>query len=406
MEHSKQAPFCIDNNKKAVNWKMKLASSMVKRYRDITFDALKDAKTIKRNGQVIYSLLSPSVNSPTGRRRMRYLFRDMVAPGTKIEHNQIVQWGSRTPHIVSLAFNYECQCKCTHCCSEKYRGMSPSDYLTKEQAIDCMKQATDMGTTTFILGGGEPMLRDDLPQIISALDKNKATVTIFTNGEYLTDEKARELADSQVYGIFVSIDSATPKNHDQIRQRPGLFQKAIEAIENCKRHNIPVGISTVCTREGIADEDLLKLIEIGKELDVFEIFVLDVVATGNLLEADQVILDDAERLTIEQVMDDCAKKEGYPNIIHESMLFKLAYPCVQGCPAGTIMMHLRADGRVSPCDFMPRYYGNVKEEDLSVIWKRMIQDRAFADFSPACRMNDKTFRDNYIFENKTAVCCG
>ncbi len=406
MTHPDQGSFCIENNKGPINWKMKLASSMIKQYRDITFDAVKDARTLKRDGQTIFSLLSPAVNSPVGRRRMRFLFHDMVAPGTVIEHKQIVKWGSRTPHIVSLAFNYECQCRCSHCCSDHYRDITAADYMSKEQIMDCMKQATDMGTTTFVLGGGEPILRKDLPEIIRGLDKKKATFTIFTNGEYLTADKAKELADSQVYGIFVSLDSSSPEKHDLNRQRPGLYRKAIEAIENCKRNNIPVGISTVCTKEGLVDRDLLNIIEIGKDLDVFEIFILDVVATGTLLDEDQVILSDSERKTISDVMEHFSPKKEYPNIIHESMLFKLAYPCVQGCPAGTIMMHIRGDGRVSPCDFMPRYYGNLKEEKLSVVWNRMIQDLAFADFSPSCRMNDAAFRKSHIFETQAGVCSG
>ena len=406
MTHPDQGSFCVEHNKGRLNWKMKLASAMIKQYRDITFHAVKNAKTLQRDGQTIFSLLSPSVNSPVGRRRMRFLFHDMVSPGTVIENHQVVQWGSRTPHIVSLALNYDCQCRCTQCCSESYREMSPRDYMTTDQVLRIMKEATACGTTTFILGGGEPLLRNDVPRIVHALDKNKATLTLFSNGEYLTEEKARSLADSHVYGVFVSLDSADPEKHDKNRKRPGLFKKALEAIENCKRWGIPIGISTVCTKDGLADQDLLKIIEIGKQYDVFEIFILDVVATGNLLTEDQVILTGPEKATVADVMEHFAAKGGYPNIVHESMLFKLAYPCVQGCPAGTIMMHIRGDGRVSPCDFMPRYYGNVKEDALAKVWNAMVQDKAFSDFSPSCRMNDTDFRDKHIFKTQAASSQG
>ena len=89
-------------------------------------------------------------------------------------------------------------------------------------------QSQNLGISIIAFTGGEPLLRKDIFELISHVDKRKAVPILFTNGLLLSDEVAEKLAKAGLYSIFVSIDSPNPKEHDQLRGMPNLFETAIE----------------------------------------------------------------------------------------------------------------------------------------------------------------------------------
>jgi len=85
-------------------------------------------------------------------------------------------------------------------------------------------------------------------------------------------------------------------------------------------------------------------------------------------------------------------KREYPRIIHQTMFMSMTYPCIaEGCPAGVVQVHLRANGDVSPCDFTPYSFGNVRLHPLSAIWQSMVSDSLYESHSPYCRMSSRDF---------------
>ena len=168
MTSNERPEICV-TPEEGSGWRMKMAKNILKRYRDITFDAVSGLKKMERDGHIIYTLLGPPLKSPINRKRMRYMYKDMTSEDTLIENNEVVKWGSRTPHILSIATNYECQCRCKHCCSDNFRHMDQGQYLEKSQIDSLLQQASKLGTTTVILGGGEALLRKDIGDIIAEI---------------------------------------------------------------------------------------------------------------------------------------------------------------------------------------------------------------------------------------------
>lgn len=56
-------------------------------------------------------------------------------------------------------------------------------------------------------------------------------------------------------------------------------------------------------------------------------------------------------------------------------------------------MHLRANGDVSPCDFAPFSFGNIRERPFADIWREMAAHEAFAHNAPGCRLADQAYWD-------------
>ncbi len=84
------------------------------------------------------------------------------------------------------------------------------------------------------LVGGEPLMRQDLTEIISSVNKDLSTVILFTNGWFL-EEKASELKKAGLDGVYISIDSSIENEHDRLRQRKGLFRKALAGLKKAKK---------------------------------------------------------------------------------------------------------------------------------------------------------------------------
>ncbi len=67
-----------------------------------------------------------------------------------------------------------------------------------------------------------------------------------------------------------------------------------------------------------------------------------------------------------------------------------------GCLAAYIQYYVSAYGDVTPCDFTPLSFGNIRTESLKKIWKKMINHPAYKHRSSFCRMQNPDFRRLYI----------
>ncbi|NOQ48969.1 MAG: radical SAM protein, partial [Methanococcoides sp.] len=67
-----------------------------------------------------------------------------------------------------------------------------------------------------------------------------------------------------------------------------------------------------------------------------------------------------------------------------------------GCFAGRRWMHVAAGGDVMPCAYTPLSFGNVREDGLAEIWKRMGKHAAYKGSADYCMMRNPEFRKEYI----------
>ncbi len=99
----------------------------------------------------------------------------------------------------------------------------------EDYAIGARKLAT-CGTMMVSLAGGEPMLREDLPEIITEIGRYHFPF-VTTNGWFVTPQSARDLMAAGVWGVSVSIDYADPARHDRARGMDGAWEQAWRAVE-------------------------------------------------------------------------------------------------------------------------------------------------------------------------------
>ncbi len=346
------------------------------------------------NGDRVFSLLTPPLGSRVARRRIRLIMENMSTRDMLVPRTRKLPAAARTPHVITIAITYKCQCHCRHCSAAYFQEevCRQNTALTFEELGDAIAQAVDLGSTCVVLTGGEPLLHDSIFDLIAAVDKSRSICTIFTNGEFLLDSTVENLKKAGVFGIYVSIDHSSPQRHDDNRQRPGLFAKAAEGLARCQRAGLPTGLSTYATREKIRSGELDELMDLAKSLRVLELFLFDVIPTGRLSKHRECILDESEAESLRAFRARYNERRDYPRIIHQTMFSSIAYPCVaEGCPAGMVTVHLRANGDLCPCDFTPTSFGNIRDKSMRDIWQSMTECRLYSKPSARCRLSQPAF---------------
>ncbi len=165
---------------------------------------------------------------------------------------------------VRLAVTLRCNFRCFFCHLEGLRRenreeMKPNDYLIVALA------ARKIGVRSFKLTGGEPLLRNDIMEVIEALEEGHpaAQISITTNG-YLLDIYAPRLAEHKISHVNVSLHSLNPRRFSEITGVDGL-ERVLRGLRVAAEHGLRLKINTVILR-GMNEDELDKLLELASQL--------------------------------------------------------------------------------------------------------------------------------------------
>jgi MoaA/NifB/PqqE/SkfB family radical SAM enzyme len=297
------------------------------------------------------------------------------------------EWG---PHAVTIAVTQECNAHCMHCSAFR-RGSEGT--LSTGEWCDIIDQCAELGITDIIITGGEPLLRPDLDVLIRRIVENDCVADIFTNGSMLNEENLDKLSEAGCDTLFVSLDSPVPEEHDSLRGVPGLYDKAVEGIKLAVSKGMAVGISTYMDRESINKGYHHRFLELSKELGVGELTVFDLVPTGKCIKQDELILADSEREVFRVIHEEQWKDSDGPRVC---LMCHVNDPHIMGCFGVKWQIHVTHNGYVTPCDFTPLHFGNLREESLWDIWHRMKVHPEYDCKTMTCRMQDPEFRRRFI----------
>lgn len=151
------------------------------------------------------------------------------------------------PYRMDLAITYRCNNECHHC----YNGR-PRSYpeLTTEEWVTIIDKLWDLGVPHIIFTGGEPTLRNDLPELIAHAESNGQITGLNTNGRRLSDlNYVKELAQSGLDHVQITLESHNPAIHDYMVSRKGAWQQTVQGIRNALETNLFVMTNTTMLQE-------------------------------------------------------------------------------------------------------------------------------------------------------------
>ena len=130
--------------KKHASWQRKLVRKNMDEYRKAVEDYyIRDKKIVTMDhGYKAFSLLTPPIASPVAKRRIKLIMRDLLSGVGTDQEQGLSAFKSKTPHFVSVAITYDCQCACGHCSSALYqkRSREMKDQLSLQELKDVADQ--------------------------------------------------------------------------------------------------------------------------------------------------------------------------------------------------------------------------------------------------------------------------
>ena len=135
----------------------------------------------------------------------------------------------RRPFSCLVQVTNRCNMECSFC--DFWPNPAPrKEELTADEYRRVSREMAEMGCFLLSIEGGEPLVRVDLCDILEAFSAHHLTA-LFTNGWYMTPEKARALFNAGLTHANVSIDYPDAARHDEKRRLHGATERAWKAVE-------------------------------------------------------------------------------------------------------------------------------------------------------------------------------
>src|SRR5438876_9236371 len=185
-------------------------------------------------------------------------------------HKRRLKRGEVFPPFLYVSVINSCNLRCQGCwvdVAEKMEAMAPETFHRM------VKEAQEMGNVFFGIVGGEPFMHPKLFELLEA--HPDCYFQIFTNGHFITDEKAKRLRQLGNVTPLISVEG-TEIVSDERRGRAGVLSKTMQGIHNCLNNKLLTGVCTSLCRTNI--DDLLtdrwvdRLIEMGVMYTWFHVY--------------------------------------------------------------------------------------------------------------------------------------
>jgi cyclic pyranopterin phosphate synthase len=244
---------------------------------------------------------------------------------------------------------------------EDYEFTPALRLMQKEEIETLAKIFVSLGVNKIRLTGGEPLVRKDAGEIISALSKLPVKLTLTTNGSRL-NEFIDVLEESKVHSLNISLDTLQPEKFQLITRR-NQFEKVYLNIQLLLEKDFHVKVNMVVMK-GLNDNEINDFVEWTKNTPVHIRFIEFMPFAGNRWTSNKVF-------TLEQILQQIKSKYDVIRLQDEQNATAKGYK-VPG-HAGTFAvistmsenfcstcnrMRLTADGKIKNCLFAE------KETDL------------------------------------------
>ncbi len=275
----------------------------------------------------------------------------------------------KSPLTINWAVTNRCNFKCRHC----YSRTDPSEELFQETLLACIEKSAKAGVLQINFGGGEPLLRSDLPAIAEFASKKGMRVSMNSNGYLIDAEKARALKAAGFAKVGISLDSHLPDVHDSFRGITGSHQKAVAALAHLKDAGIKTSLSTVICK--INHTAIHELIAFAGRHSVQQLNFHNFKCSGlGYSNKDELDLSAAEWKDF-YIAAMKAKQEtrGLEISLDDPIIASLGVKAgsesmIKGSVCGKISLNIKSNGDITPCGFIPIVIGNIVKDDLKEVW--------------------------------------
>lgn len=274
------------------------------------------------------------------------------------------------PLHVAVDVTNKCNAKCLHCYNRS-GGLLERNELTDQELLSMFEDVANMKPFSVCFCGGEPMLRyETLLNVTKMLkDAGVSVVSMVSNGWFIGEREAQKLVEFGLSRCQISLDGACAETHERMRGIPGIFDKAIGALDALDKHGIPLQVAFSPTRFNI--EEFPALIDLlTKYKNLTEVRVQPLMPMGNaMLNEGELFVDDQDYRKLVRFIDEVKKKRLCRFEVNwgDPLDHLVRFPNFEF--KNNSFVEVKSDGSIALSAYLPIVVGNVRRHKLSEYWK-------------------------------------
>ena len=293
---------------------------------------------------------------------------------------------------------FRCPLQCPYC-SNPVDIAKYSEELSTEEWIRVLKEARKMGATQLGLSGGEPLVRQDLEEIIAEARQLGYYSNLITSGVGMDEKRVAAFKKAGLDHIQISFQASNEELNNYLGGTQS-FQHKVDMAKVVKKYEYPMVLNIVIHRQNI---DQMK-----------EILDMTVALKADYVELASTQYYGWSKVNAEQLLPTREQLKRAETIAHEyqermknDMRIIYVVPdyyeerpkaCMNGW--GSVFLTIAPDGSALPCHAAAQLPGlsfpNVKDTSISEIWENSDAFNKFRGFEwmqEPCRSCDEKEKD-------------
>jgi radical SAM protein with 4Fe4S-binding SPASM domain len=324
----------------------------------------------------------------TVREQLDELIRpDGACPIHDLDLETVTPFSARptAPYRLDLALTYRCNNDCTHCYNVEHPALTPAPSPTSgrgELITDDWKRIIDkawqLGIPHIIFTGGEPTLRDDLPELVARAESNGQITGLNTNARRLSDERfVAQLVESGLDHVQITLESSSTEVHDEMVRSKGAFKQTVQGIRNVLATRLYVMTNTTMLRTNV--RTIPATLDFLAELGVPTVGLNALIYSGRGARVGTG-LKESELAPLLEIARQKTEANEQRLIWYTPTQYCNFDPVqmdlgVKGCTAALYNMCVEPDGGVLPCQSYYHQLGNLLTDEWDAIWNHELAVR-------------------------------
>ncbi len=279
------------------------------------------------------------------------------------------------PYRMDLAITYRCNNDCAHCYNARSRAFPE---LSTQQWCGILDHLWSLGIPHVVFTGGEPTLRQDLPELVAHAEQNGQITGLNTNGRRLSDRKyIEDLVQAGLDHVQITLESHDPQIHESMVKTHGAWKQTVAGIRNALE--TPLYVMTNTTMLASNSRHLTGTLEFLAELGVPTVGLNALIYSGRGLTVGSGLPESALPPLLSKAREITSEHSQrlvwytptqYCNF--DPMQLELG---VKGCTAALYNMCIEPNGDVLPCQSYYQPLGNILSTKWDKIWNHKLSVR-------------------------------
>lgn len=277
---------------------------------------------------------------------------------------------ARFPLSGSIELTNRCNLNCVHCYINQPAADSSAEAkeLNTRDWQEVIDQMADAGTLFLLISGGEPLLRNDFPEIFRYAVKSGILVSLFSNATMLTPELADFLVDWGLHSLEVSLYGATRETYEKVTRQPGSYDRCLRGIELALSSGIKISLKTVLLTPNQHELEEMQALTNKFGLDFRYDTTLWPRLDGTNTNLQYQI---GNQISLMLDLHDKKRRDSWEKTAQEFNGHLIREKLVFSCGAGHRSFHIDSIGRMTPCMMVRKPAYEILSLGFSEAWERI-----------------------------------